>query len=92
MAAQIVAHLKSMAQEDEENGMFWKRQGAGLFWHEQPIERQALLIEAFNTITPDDNESISKMQLWLLKQKQSQHWEAPSRLQKRFMHCLQAVL
>lgn len=74
VAAQIVAHLKSMAQEDEENGMFWKRQGAGLFWHEQPIERQALLIEAFNTITPDDNESISKMQLWLLKQKQSQHW------------------
>ena len=74
VAKKIVAYLKSMAQHDEEMGMFWKKQGGGWFWYEQPVERQAMLIEAFHTITPEDKESLAQMQLWLLKQKQTQHW------------------
>ena len=74
VAKEIVAYLKSMAQHDEEMGMFWKKQGGGWFWYEQPVERQAMLIEAFHTITPEDEESLAQMQLWLLKQKQTQHW------------------
>ena len=74
VAKEIVAYLKSMAQHDEEMGMFWKKQGGGWFWYEQPVERQAMLIEAFHTITPEDAESLAQMQLWLLKQKQTQHW------------------
>lgn len=74
VAREIVAYLKSMAQHDEEMGMFWKKQGGGWFWYEQPVERQAMLIEAFHTITPEDKESLAQMQLWLLKQKQTQHW------------------
>lgn len=73
LAKQILAHIKSMAQYNEEMGMFWKKSGYGWFWYEAPIERQALLIEAFNTIT-HDTESVEKMQLWLLKQKQTQSW------------------
>ena len=73
LAKQIIAHIKSMAQYNEEMGMFWKKSGYGWFWYEAPIERQALLIEAFNTIT-QDAESVEKMQLWLLKQKQTQSW------------------
>lgn len=73
LAKQIVANIKSMAQYSEEMGMFWKKSGYGWFWYEAPIERQALLIEAFNTIT-HDAESVEKMQLWLLKQKQTQSW------------------
>lgn len=73
LASDIVARIKSMAQYDEEMGMFWKKEGYGYFWHEAPIERQAVLIEAFNTITKDQ-ESVEKMQLWLLKQKQTQNW------------------
>ena len=73
LAKQIIANIKSMAQYSEEMGMFWKKSGYGYFWYEAPIERQALLIEAFNTI-PHDTESVEKMQLWLLKQKQTQSW------------------
>lgn len=73
LAQQIIANIKSMAQYSEEMGMFWKKSGYGWFWYEAPIERQALLIEAFNTIT-HDAESVEKMQLWLLKQKQTQSW------------------
>ena len=74
VAKEIVEYLKSMAQHNEEMGMFWKKQGGGWFWYEQPVERQAMLIEAFHTITPEDEESLAQMQLWLLKQKQTQHW------------------
>ena len=74
VAREIVKYLKSMAQHNEEMGMFWKKQGGGWFWYEQPVERQAMLIEAFHTITPEDEESLAQMQLWLLKQKQTQHW------------------
>ena len=74
VAKEIVAYLKSMAQHSEEMGMFWKKQGGGWFWYEQPVERQSMLIEAFHTITPEDTESLAQMQLWLLKQKQTQHW------------------
>ena len=73
LAKQIIANIKSMAQYSEEMGMYWKKLGYGYFWYEAPIERQALLIEAFNTIT-HDTESVEKMQLWLLKQKQTQSW------------------
>ncbi len=73
LAKEIVGHIKSMAQHNEEMGMFWKKSGYGYFWYEAPIERQALLIEAFNTITKDEK-SVEEMQLWLLKQKQTQNW------------------
>ncbi len=73
LAKEIVAYIKSMAQESEEMGLFWKKSGDGYWWYEAPIERQALLIEAFHTIT-NDEEAVAKMQLWLLKQKQTQSW------------------
>lgn len=72
-AREIVAHIKERAQYSEEMGMFWKKEGMGWFWYEAPIERQAILIEAFSLIT-GDQESVEKMQQWLLKQKQTQNW------------------
>lgn len=72
-AKTIMANIKDLAQYSEEMGMWWKKEGYGYFWYEAPIERQALLIEAFNTIC-QDSESVAKMQQWLLKQKQTQNW------------------
>ncbi len=73
LANTIIKSLKNRALYSEELGMYWKREGSGWFWYEAPIERQSLLIEAFLTIT-NDIESVEKMQLWLLKQKQTQNW------------------
>ncbi|MBO4580822.1 MAG: hypothetical protein J5701_00860 [Bacteroidales bacterium] len=74
-AKKIVASLQSKAQYSEETGMWWRKEGYGWNWYEAPIERQALMIEAFAVIN-HDSESVSKMQLWLLKQKQTQHWSS----------------
>ncbi len=45
----------------------------GWYWYQAPIETQALLIEAFDEISKDEN-SVDLMKIWLLKQKQVQDW------------------
>ncbi|MBT8399784.1 MAG: hypothetical protein KJO98_04850 [Rhodothermia bacterium] len=69
----IIRSLRELALHSDELGMYWKYD-TGFFWYQAPIETQALLIEAFDEIA-DDPQSVSDMQLWLLKQKQTQDWK-----------------
>ncbi|MFC2107733.1 hypothetical protein ACFLRY_05315, partial [Bacteroidota bacterium] len=69
---EIIRSLKEHALYSDEMGMYW-RKNAGYYWYEAPIETQALMIEVFEEVT-DDNESVGKMKIWLLKQKQTQDW------------------
>ncbi len=69
----IIRSLKELALHSDELGMYWKYD-AGFYWYQAPIETQALLIEAFDEIA-SDRQSVSDMQLWLLKQKQTQDWK-----------------
>jgi hypothetical protein len=55
-------------------GMYWRDNRSGWYWYCRPIETQALLINAFAEITPEDTVAIGLMQQWLLKQKQTTHW------------------
>lgn len=73
LAEVIMIHLKGKARYSDELGMYWSQEGAGWRWYEAPIERQALLIDAFRQITKDE-ETVEKARQWLLSQKQSQHW------------------
>jgi uncharacterized protein YfaS (alpha-2-macroglobulin family) len=55
-------------------GMYWKEWNQpGWFWHQAPIESQALMIEAFNDIKKDPAIT-AQLTNWLLQQKQTQHW------------------
>jgi uncharacterized protein YfaS (alpha-2-macroglobulin family) len=69
----ILNSLKENALYSDELGMYW-REPEGFFWYEAPIERQAQLIEAFTEVA-NDRESVDQMQVWLLKQKQTQDWK-----------------
>lgn len=69
----ILASLKENAITHEQLGMYWKDNRGGYYWYEAPVEIQALLIEAFTEIT-QDAKAVNDMKLWLLKQKQTQHW------------------
>lgn len=71
--AAIIASLKENAITNEEMGMYWKDNRWGYYWYESPVETQSLLIEAFGEVTKD-NKAVNDMKLWLLKQKQTQHW------------------
>lgn len=73
-AKSIVASLKQNAIYNEEMGMYFKDfVTGGYYWHQAPIEGQALMIEAFTDI--DGNvKTIDDLKTWLLKQKQTQNW------------------
>ncbi len=70
----IIASLKENAIMHDELGMYWKDNISGYWWHQAPIETQALLIEAFDEVV-NDKESVEAMKVWLLKQKQTQDWK-----------------
>ena len=73
-AIEIIKSLKEKALHNEELGMYWRDESYGYFWHQAPIETQALLIEAFDEVA-GDKESVEEMKVWLLKQKQTQDWK-----------------
>jgi len=69
----LVKSLKDYAVQSDEMGMYWKENVSGWNWWETPIETQALLIEVFQEVTHDE-ESVEQMKVWLLKNKQTNHW------------------
>jgi hypothetical protein len=74
-ALAILASLKETAVTSEELGMYWKDARRGWFWYEAPIERQALMIEAFQEIG-NDQQAVEDLKTWLLKNKQTNRWES----------------
>ena len=73
-AKKIITLLNQTAQQNEELGMYWATNKAGLWWYQSPIETQALLIEAFDEVTKDAR-SVEEMKIWLLKNKQTNDWK-----------------
>jgi uncharacterized protein YfaS (alpha-2-macroglobulin family) len=55
-------------------GMYWRNNPQGWFWHQAPVETQAMLIEAFDEVA-NDQKSVEEMKTWLLKQKQTENWK-----------------
>ncbi len=72
--AAILKSLKETAINNEELGMYWKNLSAGWFWHQAPIETQALLIEAFSEVGKDIK-TVDDLKTWLLKNKQTNNWK-----------------
>ncbi|PZR25701.1 MAG: alpha-2-macroglobulin [Citrobacter freundii] len=73
--AAILKSLKETSISNEELGMYWKDANRGWWWYESPIERQALLIEAFSDIS-NDTKTVNDLRTWLLKNKQTNKWES----------------
>lgn len=71
----ILTSLKQTSINHEELGMYWKDTNRGWWWYESPIERQAILIEAFNEISKD-TKTVDDLRTWLLRNKQTNSWES----------------
>lgn len=72
LAKQILVSLKENSVYNEEAGRYWKSNHP-YYWQEAPIEKQALLIEAFREID-GDKKTIDELRTWLLKNKQTHSW------------------
>ena len=62
----ILKSLRETSINNEELGMYWKDAARSWWWYEAPIERQALLIEAFQEIAKD-TKTVDDLRTWLLK-------------------------
>lgn len=69
----ILKSLEERSVQDEEFGMYWRDTEAGWWWHQAPIETQAMMIEAFSEVSAD-SAAVDACKVWLLKQKQTQAW------------------
>ncbi|MBR5353524.1 MAG: hypothetical protein IK126_07390 [Bacteroidales bacterium] len=76
LAREIVERIRQKALYSDEMGMYWRDNKAGWFYYQRPVETQALLIETFREVTPQDTHSVGQMQQWLLKQKQTTRWSS----------------
>ena len=74
LALGVMKSLKEYLLSSEELGMYFKENITGYYWYEQPIEVQALMIEAFDEVT-NDQETVEELKVWLLKQKQTTDWK-----------------
>ncbi|MBC6111704.1 MG2 domain-containing protein [Pedobacter fastidiosus] len=73
-AMKIIGLLKQTAQQSDEMGMYWSNNRTGWLWYQNPIETQAVLIEAFDEVAKDAN-AVEEMKIWLLKNKQTNDWK-----------------
>ncbi len=71
--AKMVKSFKERSLTHEELGMYWKSP-SGYMWYELPIETHSLMIEVFEEVA-DDAKSVDDLKVWLLKNKQTNHWK-----------------
>ena len=76
LAREMVERIRQKALYSDEMGMYWRDNKAGWFYYQRPVETQALLIETFREVMPQDSHSVGQMQQWLLKQKQTTRWSS----------------
>lgn len=74
LPTKIMASLKERSIVNEELGMYWKGNTSGYYWYQAPIETQAMMIEAFDEVT-NDQDAVEELKVWLLKQKQTTDWK-----------------
>ena len=70
---QIMQSIKEHSTISEEMGMYWQDAEHSWWWYQAPIETQALMIEAFDEVSGDE-QAVENCRVWLLKQKQTQDW------------------
>ncbi len=73
LAEKIWVSLDESAVKSTENGMYWNDNQPGWFWYQAPVERQAVLIEAFTEMGAAVD-TVDEMKLWLLKNRQTNSW------------------
>ena len=88
-AGKILKSLKENSITSDELGMYWKANTNSWYWHQAPIETQALLIEAFSEVgvgsydvtlsaveaQKETSTIVDNLKIWLLKNKQTNKWE-----------------
>ncbi|WP_455170443.1 alpha-2-macroglobulin family protein, partial [Aegicerativicinus sediminis] len=74
IASDIHKSLDENSITSEELGMYWKENKPGWYWYQAPVETQAIMVEVFSEVGSDTSK-VDELRVWLLKNKQTNHWE-----------------
>ena len=73
--AAILKSLKETSIVNAGLGRYWKDAQRGWWWHQAPLERQAILVEAFQE-AGNDQATVDELKTWLIRNKQTNNWES----------------
>ena len=76
-AAEYVQSLKEYTVYTEEMGRYYDSPRASYSWYDYKIPTEVAAIEAIQTVSLTDVQTIDEMRRWLLQEKRSQAWDTP---------------
>ncbi len=74
VSKKILKYLKETSVQSETQGVYWKQNRDAWGWYSSKTVNHAGALEAFNRLTPNDQNFIEEMKIWLITQKEVSHW------------------
>ncbi|WP_417429325.1 alpha-2-macroglobulin family protein [Halpernia sp.] len=74
ISKKFLTYLKETSTESETQGIYWKQNLNDWGWFSSKVVNQAGALEAFNKLTPNDENFIEEMKIWLITQKEVNSW------------------
>ncbi|SIT98308.1 Uncharacterized conserved protein YfaS, alpha-2-macroglobulin family [Epilithonimonas bovis DSM 19482] len=74
VSKKLMTYLKETSTETETQGVYWKQNLNDWGWYSSKTVNHAGAIEAFQKLTPMDENFIEEMKIWLITQKEVNSW------------------
>ncbi len=74
VSKKLMTYLKETSTETETQGVYWKQNLNDWGWYSSKTVNHAGAIEAFQKLTPNDENFIEEMKIWLITQKEVNSW------------------
>jgi hypothetical protein len=74
LSKKLMTYLKETSTETETQGVYWKQNLNDWGWYSSKTVNHAGALEAFNKLTPNDQNFIEEMKIWLVTQKEVNSW------------------
>lgn len=77
LAQEYIKSLQEYTTFKEDMGRFFETRRATYSWCDYRIPTQVAAIEALSLVAPNEKQTITEMQRWLLQEKRGQAWDTP---------------
>lgn len=74
VSTKLMTYLKETSTETETQGVYWKKNVNDWGWYNSNVINHAGALEAFNKLTPMDQNFIEEIKIWLVTQKEVNSW------------------
>lgn len=74
VSKKLMTYLKETSTDTETQGVYWKQNLNDWGWYSSKTVNHAGALEAFNKLTPQDEQFIEEMKIWLVTQKEVNSW------------------